>query len=880
MRISRKILPAFRQWALPLVVGTALCSCADDDFIKSGLASEIIAFDASTNGKPQSRSGDDDTTSAESVAVKRFEGCDSLYLHTIVSGREKKAEPVASRAKPVKELSEYGSFGVFAYLYEGAWNDAKASLQHPYMNDVEVSAGDDGCWTPSSVYYWPAQGRKIRFFAYAPFNAASYDGNGRISYHVPSDVAAQKDLMAASSSEYEGGGNHGPVNLEFRHLLTAIKFTVGDDMQPGSISKITLSGLYANGIYDFDSRDWKMSGIPNFTFSQTIDKQLDGTPDTEITSGGATFMMIPQKLASTAKIEVEFTDDLSHVKNTVDADISGTVWKQGTVVEYRLSTASIEIIPTFKVEVANNGHFSHKGETTIVKVTSYADFRNKGTSFHTEAMPWTAKFYEYNASTGQYDQPLASRPSWITAFTETSGEASGLYTSSCTVAEQSYQIVDETTTNLRKAATKGSAANRYNLSTKGESRSMTTANCYVVDAPGYYSLPLIYGNAIKNGYFNTAAYTCSASASAGNLTNFIRHDGNAITSPYILANLGGTFTAELGWTDIPGGCVTVTPATTNYTLTVNGTSQSGIPHIHFNVNKNNITSGNAVILLKKGNEVVWSWHIWITDMADESIVIGGNKKMLPVLLGWSHDGIRKYNERSVKVIYTQEESNATQEVMLVQNEYEDGDYGTCTFYQWGRKDPLLGRNGSTNITWYDKNNTPSTKMFTIYPSAYGTPAITAFIKNPWAFSNNPLARPGYHNMWSQTNNKAHAASSSGVKTVYDPCPPGYRVPINREFTDALINNSNRSWDVVRKTWRFTTNKSGKTAFFPMVGARDKTGALIGFQERCHVWSAETYPIFAYLFFINASRLWLSTPEENGADGAYTSNGASIIAVGE
>lgn len=879
MRVSRRILAAFRQWALPLAAGAALCSCADDEGIEGGLSPAIIAFDTSINDKPRSRA-DDDTAATQCVAVKRFEGGDSLYLHTIVSGREGEAGPVVSRAAPVKELSEYGSFGVFAYLYEGAWDDAKESLQHPYMNNVEVAESNDGYWAPASVYYWPAQGRSIRFFAYAPFNAASYNGGGNIAYHVPSDVAEQKDLMAASSEEYEGGGSHGPVSLRFRHLLTAVKFSVGDDMASGRISKITLSGLYANGIYDFDSASWKMSGLPNFAFSQTLDKRIDGTPDTEITAGDATFMMLPQKLPEGAKIAVEFTDDISHIKNTIDADISGTVWEPGKIVDYRLSTTSIEIIPTFKVEVANNGHFSHKGGTSTIKVTSYADFKKEGTSVQTKSMPWTAKFYGYNASTGQYDQPLASRPSWITDFTDASGESANLHIANCTVAEQSYQIVDESTTNLRKAATKGSTSNRWNLSTKGGSRSMTTANCYVVDAPGYYCLPLIYGNAIKNGYYNTSAYTCSASASAGNLNNFIRHDGNAITNPYILANFTGPFTAELGWTDIPGGCITVMSNTTNYTLTVNGASQSGIPHIHFNVNKSNITSGNALILLKKDGVVVWSWHIWITDMVDESIAIGGNKKMLPVLLGWSHDGIRRYNERSVKVIYTQEESNATKEIMLIQDEYEDGDYGTCTFYQWGRKDPLLGRIGNSNITWYDKYNNTRTEMLTVYPSGLGTPAITAFIKNPWAFSNNPSARPGYHNMWSQTNNKAHAANSSGVKTVYDPCPPGYRVPVNKEFTDALINNNKRSWDKVRKTWRFTTNISGKTAFFPMVGARDKTGKLIGFQDRCHVWSAETFPIYSYLFFINSSRLWLSNPDESGADGDYTSNGASIIAIGE
>lgn len=66
----------------------------------------------------------------------------------------------------------------------------------------------------------------------------------------------------------------------------------------------------------------------------------------------------------------------------------------------------------------------------------------------------------------------------------------------------------------------------------------------------------------------------------------------------------------------------------------------------------------------------------------------------------------------------------------------------------------------------------------------------------------------------------------------------------------------------------------------MVGARDKNGKLIGFQERCHVWSAETFPIYAYLFYISSSKLWLTSTSIDDTEGDFTSNGASIIAIGE
>ncbi len=45
----------------------------------------------------------------------------------------------------------------------------------------------------------------------------------------------------------------------------------------------------------------------------------------------------------------------------------------------------------------------------------------------------------------------------------------------------------------------GTAESHYDLSKGGE-----TANCYMINAPGYYSLPLVYGNARNN----PNAYTC------------------------------------------------------------------------------------------------------------------------------------------------------------------------------------------------------------------------------------------------------------------------------------------------------------------------------------------------------------------------------------
>ena len=872
MRLHLAFTPAVRDLALALAAGAMLCGCAAEDIVKE-LSSHAIAFSAAINDAPSARSAGADTTAAANVTVNCIEGADSLFLHTSVSEREPVGEAVVSRAAPVSDLSGYGSFGVYAYIYEGAWDDVKSQQPVPYMNNVEVTDAGNGYWESSTAYYWPAHGRNIRFFASAPRSALTCTGITAASYHVPGEVGAQKDVLAATSAECEGVGTHEPVNLKFRHILTAVRFTAGSNMQPGRITKITLSGVFANGIYDFESGNWETTGASNFSFSQTLDSKLDGTPDAEITPAEATFMMIPQTLPSGAKIIVEYTDDLSGVKNTIDADISGTEWAPGKIVEYRLSTTSIDVVPAFNVEIANN-HFTYKGGTSTVKVTSYANFRKNGVSFHTKPMAWTAKFYGYNSSTGEYDLPLSARPSWIAEFAETSAASDNVTTFNCKVSEQSPRTINESTINLANAAQKGSSSSPYNLSTKGGSISASTANCYIVDAAGYYSLPLIYGNAIKNGQFNTQAYI------KDNDPKFIRHDGNTITSPYILANLGGTFTAELGWTDISGQVVSVTRNTQNYNLTIGGSSVS-VPHVRFQINKGNLTSGNIFILLKNSSgTVVWSWHIWVTDRADESLTVGG-KKMLPLLLGWSHDAKRIYDERNVKVVFIQSGTNATKEMLIAQEQFEAYVNGTCTFYQWGRKDPMIGRNGNANVTWYDINNAVHTNLLTISSAATNPwTRVYQMISSPWAFYNVPDTYPVVHHFWNINNTAGYQNHSSGIKTVYDPCPPGFRVPTAYEIDNYLTRNSNRAFDEVSNAWRFDTNNANKKAFFPFIGARDYVGNLVLLNQQCRVWTSQTFQNGMRLYFITKAEFALMGYTGASNDGAAGSNGASIIAFGE
>lgn len=141
--------------------------------------------------------------------------------------------------------------------------------------------------------------------------------------------------------------------------------------------------------------------------------------------------------------------------------------------------------------------------------------------------------------------------------------------------------------------------------------------------------------------------------------------------------------------------------------------------------------GNAVIAVKDASgTILWSWHIWFTDQPEEQIYPNNAGTMMDRNLG---------------------ATSAT-----------PGDLG-CSglFYQWGRKDPFLGAasvNGGmvqSTIVW----PTP-------IPSNSTSGTIDYIVQHPTTYVY------GYDWLYSQSDNSLW----NSVKTLYDPCPPGWRVP--------------------------------------------------------------------------------------------------------
>ena len=157
-----------------------------------------------------------------------------------------------------------------------------------------------------------------------------------------------------------------------------------------------------------------------------------------------------------------------------------------------------------------------------------------------------------------------TKPAWLKSLTKESGNGgTAAEQGTATLGTDIVDLVAKRNKELQDGGPLGSAAKPYNLSNStGEAQVQNTANCYLISAPGYYMIPLVYGNAIKNNNENYVAYQFSGSASYINvngqqkvniLPKLVNHDGKEINNPWIEktnnnAN-NGINGAQIVWSD-------------------------------------------------------------------------------------------------------------------------------------------------------------------------------------------------------------------------------------------------------------------------------------------------------------------------------------------
>ena len=752
------------------------------------------------------------------------------------------ANAAGTRAN-VTTTATLGKFSAIAYRGTSATSISTT----PWFYNAEVNA--DGTLANTQLWSWSEP--YARFYAVYPQVTTSYSkltlapstntSTPYVNIEVEPGVQNQKDLMTACSGttpiHYATLGTAPAVPLQFQHAMTAIRFKIGDRLSgTHKITKIEIVGAKSKGKFTLPSSVQATSGASfnsawsdvstpaTFTLSG-ISVNTSGHVNETIVgkdNDNFTFYMIPQSAAG-IKVKVYFDNQASPA---IVAPFTGT-WKAGTTKTYALSQSDNNLKYTFTATSGADAT-SDDGATTTYTVTSYVD----DDSQHRQ-VKW--KVIGYDAD-GDGNFSMSEKPTWLRSL---DGEG-GTSTNDVESHTATFNVNERNLLKERNEAMQNATAvSNYNLSnSSGASAIQNTANCYIIDAPGTYRIPLVYGNAIKNGSDNTSAYktTVTGGFVPGfteelTLDNFLDHNDKKITSPYInVQNAARPATqAEVIWSDVSG-------VVTNATVT--GSGQSSF--LEFTVNKNQLVNGNAVIAVKNASgTVMWSWHLWFTPKSslDKIAMTSAGKtyNFTADNLGWKYTswwGGTK--DRTVVVKLEQQAEFGTKKeatVTLTQKKGKDERIGYGNIYQWGRKDAIPGTN-TLFPAGYSFNGSGYT---TVGDNEYNIPAKKALMESRTIGLS--IQKPGemlpkvgggklswfykqYINLWSTDNNKFDGSVRDGKKTIYDPSPVGFKVPDAYAFEGFSLTGA--EWN---NGYTFIADNN-KDIYFQAGGARLGTNGSI------------------------------------------------------
>lgn len=816
----------------------------------------------------------------QTLEAQSAENLDVCLVETTVEGINPVQKPVATRANIIN-MSNFSDF-------------SSAGLRGTAANSINTEWFHNAKTRPNGKLYnyypWSWDQPSARFYAVYPeiskYNAmtiskATATASPTVEFQVKPNVQDQVDLMTACSGDvrYVTRGRAPQTNLKFRHALTAIRFAVGQNLSfDKTITKITLKNVLLkskyvlSNKYDGTGAKWDHTGystrgdvsLAGLSYKTNEDpnsivRNKNAYPtenDILKLNDGYTFYMIPQELTGKVTAEVTFSDN-----SKITVPLTGA-WKEGTTRTYKLSQKNSTWTYTLLTESPKAAAFNATA-TDKYTITSYREAPD-GTK---KAVAWKVIGYDAN---GDGNFSMTEKPSWLGNLkTEGNGGAAAEETTASLVPSAVVDLVAQRNNELKNAQALGSNGAPYNLSNStGAATVENTANSYVISAPGVYMFPLVYGNAIKDGRTNRSAYLGNVSTlyvpvNRQNknviLQNLVDHNGRGITDPWIeKTNNGannGVNAAQIVWTDeaniVRSNAVSI------------HRDASGNAFVKFEVKQADIKSGNTVIAVKKGNTIVWSWHLWFApkDALDKIAVTNKDGKVYNFTketLGWkpvSWTGTPYTSTREVKVKIEQTVGHTGQKeisyVTIKQRPTTSAIEGITTLYQWGRKDAFPGLSG--NVAGV--NRTPGDKIY-----------LQAIIQNPGNFYITRLSGGAidggsyltqyynFYNLWSINNTKTGGQDNGNddpvIKTIYDPSPVGFTVPGGNAFTGFTETGRNRAtmnvdgtgvksvFDANMGHHYWTNSNKEETIFFPAAGYMDNgNGALLWHKQYGDFWTA-------------------------------------------
>ena len=275
-----------------------------------------------------------------------------------------------------------------------------------------------------------------------------------------------------------------------------------------------------------------------------------------------------------------------------------------------------------------------------------------------------------------------------------------------------------------------------------------TANSYLISKTGFYKFK---ANVRGNGVTSLTVYTdagvatlpfddgMTASLSPSRVDLLWWQGDLKQGSPYM------EYVDGLG-TD-PEGVESVCPV---YLLDNGSVDSDGYVYMYVRVSEAYGSGNVGLAAYDEYNHILWSWHIWIQPGV-ENVQVGDYSLM----------------DRNL---------GATMAPASMSDVNQDNVTSTYGFYyQWGRKDPFFPP-GS------ESDNTASS------PWLYKDPRSGWSVRNKFG----PSDSQRRNNLWGYTGNAVQQGNAF-AKTMYDPCPPGYKVMLHGVFNTADICETDKTY---------------------------------------------------------------------------------------
>ena len=386
-----------------------------------------------------------------------------------------------------------------------------------------------------------------------------------------------------------------------------------------------------------------------------------------------------------------------------------------------------------------------------------------------------------------------------------------------------------------------------------------TANCYLVTAPGFYKFKAdVKGNAVVPSQLESVAgETAIAPKSALVLWyNTLQTSNNWVDeSPVYVSSVSldsdGYIRFYTPSVFVPGNVV------------IAAFAEEGVTYDSITTDENKCIN-NATLL--------WSWNIWAAEGYDPAAtaVISGGKTFMDRNLGAPISGVGSTGD------------------------YEPA-YAVGNYYQWGRKDPfpsiadycnywpcqyanqLIGtptytpivalrvhgqsaaKNVNNQVWGYKTKEDGSFDMdsswHTVERNSIGAPSSSNSVfsgyavEHPYVYILNSKYPDGGYYPWMTTDDQSYRAFWGGAdskKTLFDPCPAGWRV-CNKTEAESFIQ-------MVSSTATLASNLIGydfDRHYLPMTGIRDKSNMRTSNVRSCgnetisYMWTSESVTAHNY-----------------------------------